>query len=64
MSSRHPASSEIRPDPERAGTYLVGGELGFATVPTLLERGREAQMHPWSSTSAGSPVSTAPASHS
>jgi phospholipid transport system transporter-binding protein len=41
MSSRHPASSEIRPDPERAGTYLVGGELGFATVPTLLERGRE-----------------------
>ncbi|MDX9740294.1 MAG: STAS domain-containing protein [Gammaproteobacteria bacterium] len=40
MSSRHPASTEIRPDPARPGAYLIGGELGFSTVPDLLERGR------------------------
>jgi phospholipid transport system transporter-binding protein len=40
MSSRHPVSSEIRPDPARSGAYLVDGELSFATVPDLLERGR------------------------
>ena len=40
MSSRRPDASEIRPDPSRPGAYLIGGELGFATVPDLLERGK------------------------
>lgn len=31
---------EVRPDPAQSGHYLVSGELGFSTVPALLERGR------------------------
>jgi phospholipid transport system transporter-binding protein len=31
---------EVRPDPARTGSYLLSGELDFATVPVLLERGR------------------------
>lgn len=40
MTSPAPASSEVRPDPDRPGVYLVGGELGFATVSGLLEQAR------------------------
>ena len=31
---------ELHPDPARAGSYLVSGELDFDTVPGLLELGR------------------------
>lgn len=40
MISPAPASSEVRADPNRPGAYLIAGELGFATVPGLLEQTR------------------------